>query len=384
MTRVAILGSTGSIGLSALDVARHLPKRLQVSGLAAGRRWELLRDQVREFHPSLAALQDGGDFDRLRAELHGSSTRVLPGPGGVLEVASDPGTDVVLSAITGAAGLEPGLAALAGGKILALANKESLVTAGSLMLEAARRSKGRIVPVDSEHSAIAQCLQSGRIEEVRRVTITASGGPFRTATLAEMEKAGPEQALKHPTWSMGPKITIDSATMMNKALEVIEARWLFDLDPDRLEVVVHPQSIVHSLVEFRDGSVIAQLGAPDMRVPIQVALTWPERLEGPARRLDLVATKSLTFEPVDHARFPAVALGFRAAREGGTMGAVLNGANEVAVEAFLARRLGFTRIAAVVAAVMDRHRTIAAPTLEQIRAADAWARAEARAAVAAG
>jgi 1-deoxy-D-xylulose-5-phosphate reductoisomerase len=234
------------------------------------------------------------------------------------------------------------------------------------------------VPVDSEHSAIFQGMASGRREEVRRVIITASGGPFRKASLADMENAKPAQALRHPTWTMGPKITIDSATMMNKALEIIEAKWLFGLEADQIDVLVHPQSIVHSLVEFRDGSVIAQLGLPDMRVPIQYALTWPERLDAPVKRLDLASLGSLTFEAPDRERFPAIELGFRAARAGGSMGAVLNAANEVAVEAFLGGRLRFTNIAAVVGDTMDRHRLVSAPTLESLREADAWARAEAR------
>jgi 1-deoxy-D-xylulose-5-phosphate reductoisomerase len=379
MKRIAILGSTGSIGLSTLDVVRHLADRCRVTGLAARSRWELLKDQVAEFRPARAALAGETGFDALESALNGSATRLLKGMKGVSEVAVAEDVDVVLSAITGYAGLEPGLAALRAGKSLALANKESLVTAGPLMIEAARAGGAKIIPVDSEHSAIFQAMASGRAGEVRRVFITASGGPFRTASLREMEEASPEQALRHPTWNMGPKITIDSATMMNKALEIIEARWLFDLRPDQIEILVHPQSIVHSLVEFRDGSVIAQLGMPDMRVPIQYALTWPERLEGNARRLNLAEVRSLAFEPWDPVRFPAVELGFRAAKAGGTLGAVLNAANEVAVEAFLARRIRFTRIASLVREVMDRHRTVASPTLDDIRAADAWARAEARA-----
>lgn len=383
MKSIAILGSTGSIGTSALDVLRHLGPRFRVAGLTTRTRWKELRGQISEFHPDRAAVEDASGYDRLRAEVNGAGTQILSGAAGVRDVAAADGVDVVLSAITGAAGLEPGLAALRRGRTLALANKESLVTAGPLMLDAARAGGARIVPVDSEHSAIFQCLASGRREEVRRVCITASGGPFRTATPEQMRGATREQALKHPTWTMGAKITIDSATMMNKALEVIEARWLFDLDPDAIDVIVHPQSIVHSLVEFRDGSVIAQLGAPDMRVPIQFALTWPERVEGPGRRLDLLSARSLTFEPVDRARFPAVELGFRAARIGGTMGAVLNAANEVAVQEFLEGRLPFLGIAKVVGQVMDRHAVVASPGLEEIRKADAWARAEARTAAAA-
>ena len=377
LKRISILGSTGSIGLSTLDVARHLRERCRVVGLGARSDWESLKSQIAEFRPSRAALAETGAYERLRGALDGQSTSLLKGPEGLVDLARADDVDVVLSAITGYAGLEPGLAALRAGKTLALANKESLVTAGPLMLEAARAGGASIVPVDSEHSAIFQAMASGRREEVRRVVITASGGPFRTASMAEMEEATPEQALRHPTWSMGPKITIDSATMMNKALEIIEARWLFGLEPDQIEVLVHPQSIIHSLVEFRDGSVIAQMGRPDMRVPIQYALTWPDRLDADVRKLDLAEVRSLTFEAPDPVRFPALELGHRAVRAGGSMGAVLNAANEVAVEAFLARKIRFTRIAAVVRETMDAHRKVETPSLGDIRAADAWARAEA-------
>ncbi len=378
LKRICILGSTGSIGLNTLDVARHLADRCRVVGLGARSDWRALKAQVEEFGPTRAALADGAAFEQLNGALKRPATRLLKGPEGLVDLARADDVDVVLSAITGYAGLEPGLAALRAGKTLALANKESLVTAGPLMLEAARAGGARIVPVDSEHSAIFQALASGRREEVRRVVITASGGPFRTASLKDMDEATPAQALRHPTWNMGPKITIDSATMMNKALEIIEARWLFGLEPDQIEVLIHPQSIVHSLVEFRDGSVIAQMGHPDMRVPIQYALTWPERLESDVRKLDLAEVRSLTFEAPDPARFPALELGHRAVRAGGTMGAVLNAANEVAVEAFLAGKLRFTRIAPLVRETMDAHRNVQAPTLDDLRASDAWARAETR------
>ena len=378
MKRICVLGSTGSIGLSTLDVARHLPDRLKIVGLGARSDGEKLKAQIAEFQPSRAALADAQAIDRLRGDLEPSGTKLLKGPEGLVELAKADDVDVVLSAITGYAGLEPGLAALKAGKTLALANKESLVAAGPLMLEAAKLGGATIVPVDSEHSAIFQAMASGRRDEVRRVIITASGGPFRTASLKDMEDAAPAQALRHPTWSMGPKITIDSATMMNKALEIVEARWLFGLEADQIEILVHPQSIIHSLVEFRDGSVIAQMGHPDMRVPIQYALTWPERLDSPVRKLNLAELRSLTFEAPDPMRFPALELGHRAVRAGGTMGAVLNAANEAAVEAFLAGDLRFTRIAAIVRDAMDAHRVVASPTLEDLKTADAWARAEAR------
>ena len=378
MKRICVLGSTGSIGLSTLDVARRLPDRLKIVGLGARSDGDKLKAQIGEFHPSRAALADGQAYERLRGDLEPSGTKLLKGPEGLVDLARADDVDVVLSAITGYAGLEPGLAALRAGKTLALANKESLVAAGPLMLDAAREGGATIVPVDSEHSAIFQAMASGRRDEVRRIVITASGGPFRTASLKDMEEAAPAQALRHPTWSMGPKITIDSATMMNKALEIVEARWLFGLEPDQIEILVHPQSIIHSLVEFRDGSVIAQMGHPDMRVPIQYALTWPERLDSPVRKLDLAELRSLTFEAPDPMRFPALELGHRAVRAGGTMGAVLNAANEAAVESFLAGDLRFTRIAAIVRDIMDAHRVVATPTLEDLRTADAWARAEAR------
>jgi len=378
LKRIAVLGSTGSIGLSTLDVVRGLPDRLRIVGLGARSDGEKLKGQIAEFKPTRAALADPRACEQLRRDLGSTGTALLPGPEGLIELAKADDVDVVLSAITGYAGLEPGLAALRAGKTLALANKESLVAAGPLMLEAAGRGGATIVPVDSEHSAIFQALASGRREEVRRVVITASGGPFRTASLKDMEEATPAQALRHPTWSMGPKITIDSATMMNKALEMVEARWLFGLEPDQITVLIHPQSIIHSLVEFRDGSVIAQLGHPDMRVPIQYALTWPDRLESAARSLNLSELRSLTFEAPDPQRFPALELGHRAVRAGGTMGAVLNAANEAAVESFLAGNLRFTRIAAVVGETMDAHPVIETPSLEDLRTADAWARAEAR------
>jgi 1-deoxy-D-xylulose-5-phosphate reductoisomerase len=364
MKSISVLGSTGSIGLSTLDVVRNLKDCLRIVGLGARSGWEAMAAQIQEFKPTRAALQ-------------GSGCEILEGPAGLVDLARADDTEVVLSAITGYAGLEPGLAALRAGKTLALANKESLVSAGPLMLDAARDGEAMIIPVDSEHSAIFQAMTAGRAGEIRRVIITASGGPFRASSLAQMEDATPEQALRHPTWNMGRKISIDSATMMNKALEIIEARWLFGLEPDQIDVLVHPQSIIHSLVEFRDGSVIAQMGHPDMRVPIQYALTWPERFDAPVRRLDLAELRSLTFEAPDPIRFPALNLGRRAIRAGGTMGAVLNAANEIAVEAFLAGRIRFTQIAAIVGETMDAHRFLPVPTLQDLQAADAWARDDA-------
>jgi 1-deoxy-D-xylulose-5-phosphate reductoisomerase len=376
MRRVAILGSTGSVGTNALDVAAHLG--LQVTGLAANRSAKAVLDQVRRFKPARVAMGDPAACEELRTLMNGTPTRLLSGPDGVRDVAAAEDVDVVLCAISGAAGLPAVLEAAARGKTLALANKESMVMAGPLLLEAARRSGASIVPVDSEHSAIFQALQSGRPKEVARVFLTASGGPFARTPQAEFAGITPEQALKHPTWTMGGKITIDSATMFNKALEIVEAKWLFGLEARQIEVLVHPQSIVHSMVEFVDGSVVAQLGLPDMRTPIQYAFTWPERAPGNVKRLNLAEIKTLTFDAPDLGKFPSLGLGWRAAEAGGTMGAVLNAANEVAVELFMARKIPFPQIFQLVSRVMDRHTLVAEPSLAEVLAADAWARQEAR------
>jgi 1-deoxy-D-xylulose-5-phosphate reductoisomerase len=376
MKRVAILGSTGSVGVSALDVAAHLG--LEVGGLAARANRGLLREQIARFRPACAALADPAECERLRGELNGSKTVLLPGPEGVKAVAGAAESDVVLCAISGAACLGPVLEAAAKGKTLALANKESLVMAGPLLLEAVRKSGAVLVPVDSEHSAIFQSLRGGARSEVRRVFLTASGGPFARTPKEDFASITPEQALKHPTWTMGGKITIDSATMFNKALEIVEAKWLFGLEPSQIEVLVHPQSIIHSMVEFVDGSVLAQLGLPDMRTPIQYAFTYPDRAPGNVKRLNLAEVRTLTFEEPDPGKFPSIRLGYRAAEAGGTMGAVLNAANEVAVELFMARKIPFPRIFEIVGRVMDRHRVVERPALDDILQADAWARQEAR------
>ena len=376
MKRVAILGSTGSVGKSALDVAAHLG--LRVTGLAANTRAKDVHAQIKAFQPARVALSDPQACDELKSLMNGSTTQLLRGPDGVRQVAAAEDVDVVLCAISGAAGLPAVLEAAARGKTLALANKESMVMAGPLLLDVARRAGARIVPVDSEHSAIFQALQSGRPKEVRKVFLTASGGPFARTPKSEFGAVTPEMALKHPTWTMGGKITIDSATMFNKALEIVEAKWLFGLRPEQIEVLVHPQSIVHSMVEFVDGSVLAQLGLPDMRTPIQYAFTWPERADGNVERLDLAKVKTLTFDAPDHDKFPSLRLGYRAAEAGGTMGAVLNAANEAAVELFTARRIPFPAVFDIVARVMDRHAVVAEPTLDELLRADAWARQEAR------
>ncbi|MFW6162900.1 MAG: 1-deoxy-D-xylulose-5-phosphate reductoisomerase, partial [Planctomycetota bacterium] len=348
MKRVAILGSTGSIGTSALDVLRGLGPEVELVSLSAHRRWEQLAEQIEEFAPRRAAIASTEALAPLQDRLNSSRVEVFAGPEAVAGLAADEEVDLALNAIVGASGLKPAFAAVRAGKTLALANKECMVMAGPLLNREAAASGARIIPVDSEHSAIFQALQSGRRHEAAIVWITASGGPFRTLPPKELDAVTPEQALQHPNWDMGPKITIDSATMMNKALEVIEAKWLFGLEVEQIRVVVHPQSIVHSLVEFVDGSTIAQLGLPDMRVPIQYALTYPERRPSAVGAADLVQVGRLDFETPDLDRFPALALGFRAAAVGGTMGSVLNAANEAAVTAFVDGRIRFTDIARAV------------------------------------
>lgn len=374
MTRgICILGSTGSIGVSALEVIASLPDRLRVVGLSGHRNIERLVEQCKRYRPTAVGLADGQPPASLRDAL--APAAVYSGASGLAEMARRDDVDVLLAAVVGAAGLPAVLAAVRAGKTVALANKESLVVAGSLLIPEARRNGARILPVDSEHSAVFQAMLAGRPAEVKRVILTASGGPFRTWPLERIRDATVEDALNHPTWRMGNKITIDSATMFNKALEVIEAVWLFDLPPEKVEVVVHPESVVHSMVEFVDGNVIAQLSPPDMRTPIQYALTWPDRVPGPGRRLDLSRPVSLNFEPPDDRRFPALRLAYEAARQRGTMGAVLNAANEAAVEAFVAGKISFGRIADLVEATMSSHRTISTPTLDDLIDADRWARA---------
>src|SRR5438105_573699 len=374
--RVAVLGSTGSIGTSALDVIRHLPDRLELAGLAAHSKWEELAAQCREFRPRLAVLCDPDAFRRADRSAFPRETELLSGPDCVAKLVTASDVDVVLSAVVGAAGLAGTWAALEAGKTVALANKETLVVGGPLVTELAAKRGATLVPVDSEHSAIFQAMTGHTAADVARVVLTASGGPFRGKTAAELEHVTPQQALRHPTWQMGPKITVDSATLMNKALEVIEARWLFGLGAEQIDVIVHPESVVHSFVEFADGSVLAQLSPPDMRLPIQLALLHPARVEGPAKKLDWRALSALHFEPPDRETFAALDLGFEAARRGGTCGAVLNAANEAAVERFLAGGLPFLDIARCCRAVLDAHDYDPSPALDGLLAADRWARQE--------
>jgi 1-deoxy-D-xylulose-5-phosphate reductoisomerase len=375
---LAILGSTGSIGRSALAVVDAHPARLRVAALAAGDNAGRLAEQAARYRPAMVALASEGAADRFRA-AGGYDGPVVCGPEGLVAVATHPDVDVVLFASSGTAGLEAVLAAIDAGKTIALANKEVLVMAGELVTSAARRRGVQILPVDSEHNAIHQCLHGRRHEEIRRLVLTASGGPFRDLSPEQLQSVGPDAALRHPTWQMGRKITIDSATLMNKGLEVIEAHWLFDTPADRIDVVVHPQSIVHSMVELNDGSVIAQLGVTDMRLPIQYACSYPERWDAALPSLDLTKLGRLEFHEPAHDRFPCLGLAYRALRVGGTLPVVLNAANEVAVASFLEGRLGFTSISEVIERTMNAHAAESASTLDLIRRVDAWARGRAEA-----
>jgi len=382
--RIVILGSTGSVGTSALEVIRAMPERFEVVALSACSRWRALAGQIREFSPRVAALVDTGYRQGLEEAVGRTRTELLWGEEGVCEVARWPEADLVLSAITGGAGLPAALGALEAGHSLALANKEALVMGGGLLKQLASENGAEVIPVDSEHSAIWQAMRSGSPTEVARVIITASGGPFYGMSEEELREVTPDQALAHPTWHMGKKVTIDSATMMNKALEIIEARWLFELSADKIKVLIHPQSIVHSMVEFVDGSVVAQLAVPDMKLPIQYAFTFPEHVAGPVSRLDLAQVARLDFAEASPEKFPSLELGYRVVQTGGTSGAVLNAANEAAVAAFLKGRMKFTDIVSHVKRVLDRCEddTVQAPALEDIVCADRRAREEAEACLA--
>lgn len=376
--RVAILGATGSIGCNAVQVVQHLGHPYKVQALAAATSWKKLASLARDSAPAVVALENPRHAPDLANALADTPITILHGTDALVQLATRDDVDIVVAAVVGAAGLRPVLAAAEAGKTIALANKEALVVAGALVMPAARRHNATVLPVDSEHSAIFQSLRSGTEKEIRKIILTASGGPFRTWSKEKMANATVDQALAHPNWKMGPKITIDSATMMNKALEIIEAHWLFDLPPEKIEVLIHPQSIIHSMIEFVDGSVIAQLGTPDMRTPIQYALTHPLRHDGCSTRLDWTAIREMTFEqPGD--RFPALQLGFEVIRLGGTAGAVVNAANEVANEKFRNGNIRFGQIVEWVRAVLDTHMKtnfIPEPSLDQLLAADAWARQE--------
>jgi 1-deoxy-D-xylulose-5-phosphate reductoisomerase len=378
MKRVILLGSSGSIGESTCKVARALPEKMKIVGLAVAKSTDRLLEQAQEFGVKALAVSDVQAAENVKNRLP-SGAKFYSGPDGLTRMVEDTQADMVLVAIVGTAGLAPALAALQSGKDLAVASKEILVLAGSAVMAEAKKRGKQILPVDSEHNAIFQCLQGANGKEVRKVILTASGGPFRQSSSKEMEKVTVAQALKHPTWSMGKKITIDSATMFNKGLEMIEAHWLFGLPMSRVDVVVHPQSIVHSMVEFIDGSVLAQLSVTDMCFPIQYAVTYPERMPSGLPPLDLAKLGNLSFEAPDEKRFPALRLAREAGEAGGTLPGVFNAANEVAVEAFLEGRISFPRIWGMVESVMQEHRTEKNPNLESIVAADQWARVQAKA-----
>ena len=379
MKNVVLLGSTGSIGTSTVKVAEDLPDQIRLVGLAAGGNAELLLEQTRRHQPAVISIHDPAKAEELRS-VTGFSTEVVSGAEGLLKLATLPEADIVLIAIVGTAGLQPALAAIRAGKDIAIASKEILVMAGETVMNEARKYGVRVLAVDSEHSAIFQCLDGKPPGSVRRLILTASGGPFRDKTVWPRERFASitvECALKHPSWVMGRKITIDSATLFNKGLEMIEARWLFDIEMERVGVVVHPQSIVHSMVEFVDGSLLAQLSTPDMCLPIQYALTYPDRMASERVQTNFPKIGNLTFEEPDLERFPALELARRAGTVGGTLPAVLNAANEVAVEAFVNRKINFPQITELVRRTMDAHSTVMHPTLDQILTSDAWARQEA-------
>jgi 1-deoxy-D-xylulose-5-phosphate reductoisomerase len=380
MKRIAILGSTGSIGQSALSVVDAHPDRLTIAGLAAGENVERFADQIARYKPRVVAMSTDAAADRLRA-AGGLAGARFGGTGreGLVAVASDPSVDLVLCASSGTDGLEAVLAAIEAGKTIALANKEVLVMAGGLVTEAARRKGVAILPVDSEHNAIHQCLHGRANGEIRRIVLTASGGPFRGRSASQLEDVTAADALRHPTWQMGRKITIDSATLMNKGLEVIEAHWLFGLDARQIDVVIHPQSVVHSMAELVDGSVIAQLGVTDMRLPIQYAFSYPDRWSAPLPSLDLARARRLEFEPPDRAAFPCLGLAYRALQAARSLPVVLNAANEVAVTLFLAGRLSFPSIAHVIEETMNAHEPAAVASIDEIRHVDRCARDHAQA-----
>ena len=365
MKNIAVLGSTGSIGTQTLDVARN-NEDIRVVALSAGSNIELLEQQAREFSPEVVSVADERDAEKLRKKLEGTGVKVLWGMDGLIEAAQHPSADTVVTAVVGMMGLRPTVAAINAGKDIALANKETLVTAGHIIMPLAKEKNVRILPVDSEHSAILQCLTGEDQREVSRIIITASGGPFRGRTREQMKDVSLEDALKHPNWSMGRKITIDSATMVNKGLEVIEAKWLFGLDAEDIKVIVQPQSVIHSMVEFVDGGIMAQLGTPDMRLPIQYAIYYPHRRPLPGERLDFGALKQITFEEPDFENFRGLALAFEALKTGGSMTTVYNAANELAVSRFLNREIGFLDITAMIEDSMKAHEVIENPDIEQI------------------
>ncbi|PLX85655.1 MAG: 1-deoxy-D-xylulose-5-phosphate reductoisomerase [Desulfuromonas sp.] len=379
MKQISILGSTGSIGVSTLQIVRDFPDRFDVVSLTAGKNITLLAEQIRQFRPAMVAVVDADDAERLSTMLDTDERpQILSGVQGLIDCACAPDVSMVVAAIVGAAGLRPTLAAIEAGKDIALANKETLVTAGSLVIDAVARSGVKLLPVDSEHSAIFQSLEGQQHKDVRRLILTASGGPFRETSLAAMEQVTPADALAHPNWDMGRKISIDSATMMNKGLEVIEARWLFDLPVHNIAVHIHPESIIHSMVEFQDGALIAQMGVPDMQTPIAYALSWPDRLPLPLEPLDLCRVGSLNFFQPDPVKFPCLDLAYQAGERGGTAPAIMNAANEVAVDAFLEGSIGFLQISRLIEAVLEQCSVSPVTSISQVIDADRVGRSTAQ------
>jgi len=386
MKRISILGSTGSIGRQCLDVVEALPGRFEIVALAAGANVSLVIEQILRHRPAVVSVANeecaralcSALESRAGGERKGPLPEILFGAEGIERVATHPDAEIVLSATVGVVGLPATFKAIEYGKDIALANKEVLVAAGEVVMGAVARRGVALLPVDSEHNAIHQCLRGGERREVRRLVLTASGGPFRETPIEQLERVTPEQALNHPTWKMGKRITIDSATLMNKGLEVIEARWLFDIGPEKIDIIVHPQSVVHSMVEFVDGSIVAQLGTADMRQPIQYALTYPDRLESSVAALDWASVSRLDFHPPDRQKFPCVGLAYRAIEMGGTAPAVLNAADEVAVDAFLAGKIPFSDIPKLIGTALECHKVQPADSVDSILKADAWARDQIR------
>lgn len=374
MKKISILGSTGSIGRQTLDVISQHPDKFSVVGLSAGNNIGLLQEQIRKFKPIVVSVADDKSAQELNSQLGPSDTKIVQGQEGAEIIAQMDEADLVVSAMVGASGLKPTLAAARSGKDIALANKESLVIAGEVLTYEINKHGGTLLPIDSEHSAIFQALQCGERQDVKRLILTASGGPFLNTPANELDNVSVEVALNHPTWKMGKKITIDSATLMNKGFEVIEAKWLFGFDPEQISVWIHPQSIVHSMVEYIDGSVISQMGKPDMRIPIAFAISHPERLSMDYSTVSPENFSELSFKEVDFEQFPCLSLAFDALKEGGTMPSVMNGANEVAVSAFLAEEIKFTGIVTTVAKVMELHKTQPAHTIDAVLETDTWAR----------
>jgi 1-deoxy-D-xylulose-5-phosphate reductoisomerase len=374
LKNISLLGATGSIGRSSLDVVREMPDKFNINAVASGNSWKELAEIAVEFKPEVVAVANSDHYENLKQELQGTDCRILCGAEGVEEAACLDGTDILLSAAVGAAGLHPTIAAIDKGIDIALANKETLVMAGEVVTAKVKENNVKLLPVDSEHSAVYQCLQCGKSEEVSKLVLTASGGPFRGRDKSYLDNVTREEALAHPTWNMGPKITIDSATLVNKALEVIEAHWLFGFAYDMIDVVVHPQSVVHSMVEYVDGSNIAQLGTTDMKIPIQYALTFPERVQTSVKGMSLAEVGNLTFEKPDTDAFRCLSLGYTAGRAGGAAPAVYSAANEAAVDLFLNEKIKFMEIPDRIEKALAKHDTIEQPTLEEICSADKWAR----------